>query len=265
LVETSDAGSHVTVIQGEVLVRQGAVLKTLRPGEQVATAPLMDSLPVAEEIAWSRHWEAYLAALQKSGALPVRLEFQAASIKLQPGLPNRDFAGFGCHGTDGMWRAPWGTTADSLVIAKGRCTGNHVVLSALISAAYDIKDISGGPDWLYGRNPGDFEGFQIQASADDPSTATTEQLKQMLQTLLSDRFKLKFHRDSKEAPGHALVVGKNGPKFNQTLAAQEEPIAIVEGDRLTIRGKSPLKKLADFLPRRFPELGLVLDKTELTG
>jgi uncharacterized protein (TIGR03435 family) len=38
----------------------------------------------------------------------------------------------------------------------------------------------------------------------------------MVQTLLEDRFKLKFHRETKELPVFALLVGKNGPKLKPT-------------------------------------------------
>ena len=34
----------------------------------------------------------------------------------------------------------------------------------------------------------------------------------MLQSLLADRFKLVVHREMKEMPVYALVVGKGGPK-----------------------------------------------------
>jgi uncharacterized protein (TIGR03435 family) len=36
----------------------------------------------------------------------------------------------------------------------------------------------------------------------------------MLQALLTERFKLVVHRETKELPVDALVVGKNGPKFH---------------------------------------------------
>jgi uncharacterized protein (TIGR03435 family) len=35
----------------------------------------------------------------------------------------------------------------------------------------------------------------------------------MLQSLVADRFKLKLHREMKEVPVYALIVGKRGPKF----------------------------------------------------
>jgi len=43
--------------------------------------------------------------------------------------------------------------------------------------------------------------------------ASKEQRMLMLQALLSDRFKLVIHRETKELPIYALVERKNGPKF----------------------------------------------------
>ncbi len=42
------------------------------------------------------------------------------------------------------------------------------------------------------------------------------ELRLMLQALLADRFKLAFHRESREIRVLALVVEKNGPKFHQS-------------------------------------------------
>jgi uncharacterized protein (TIGR03435 family) len=53
--------------------------------------------------------------------------------------------------------------------------------------------------------------------------ATEEQVPAMLQALLVDRFKLAFHRDSKEQNVYALVVGKDGPKLEPS--PPDEPAA----------------------------------------
>ncbi|HKE82310.1 MAG TPA: M56 family metallopeptidase [Vicinamibacterales bacterium] len=42
----------------------------------------------------------------------------------------------------------------------------------------------------------------------------TPQVNLMLQVLLEDRFRLKVHRETRELPVYALVVGKNGPKLD---------------------------------------------------
>ena len=58
------------------------------------------------------------------------------------------------------------------------------------------------------------ERFDIQAKL--PEGATKEQVPEMLQALLAERFKLAIHRDSKEHPIFALVVGKNGIKMKES-------------------------------------------------
>jgi uncharacterized protein (TIGR03435 family) len=40
----------------------------------------------------------------------------------------------------------------------------------------------------------------------------------MLQKLLAERFKLAFHREKKELPVYAIVVGKNGPKLTKSAS-----------------------------------------------
>ena len=42
-------------------------------------------------------------------------------------------------------------------------------------------------------------GLRIEAKLEDPGKATEAQLLEMLQILLVDRFKLKFHRESKKS------------------------------------------------------------------
>jgi uncharacterized protein (TIGR03435 family) len=44
----------------------------------------------------------------------------------------------------------------------------------------------------------------------------------MLQTLLEERFKLTLHREKKDLPMYALVVGKNGPKLKESA---DDPVA----------------------------------------
>jgi uncharacterized protein (TIGR03435 family) len=53
--------------------------------------------------------------------------------------------------------------------------------------------------------------FDIHATL--PAGANPDQLPEMLQALLAERFKLTFHRETKEQPIFALIVGKNGPKL----------------------------------------------------
>jgi len=92
----------------------------------------------------------------------------------------------------------------------GRFTTENATLRAIIMFAFGVRDfqISGGPSWF------DSDRFDIVAKPENRSTPA--QVPQMVQSLLVDRFKLKFHRETKEMPVLALVVGKNGLKLKRT-------------------------------------------------
>ncbi len=115
------------------------------------------------------------------------LKFGVASIKpSQPG----DLGG-------GIRPAPGGE----------RYVASNITLKQMITVAYRIKadQVAGGPAWL------DDDRYDMNAKAERPSSL--EELHAMLQDLLADRFKLRFHRESKELPMYALTVDKDGPKL----------------------------------------------------
>jgi uncharacterized protein (TIGR03435 family) len=91
----------------------------------------------------------------------------------------------------------------------GRVDIESLALSDLIYLAFKIPPTQvTGPSWLGIANTMSAERFDIHAKL--PAGATQEQVPQMLQALLAERFKLVFHRDKKEQPVFALIVGKNG-------------------------------------------------------
>jgi uncharacterized protein (TIGR03435 family) len=82
-------------------------------------------------------------------------------------------------------------------------------LADLLGIAFRVKPNQiAGPDWMAS------ERFSIQAKL--PDGADKEQVPEMLQTLLVDRFKLAFHHDDKEQSVYALVVGKGGSKLKES-------------------------------------------------
>ena len=79
--------------------------------------------------------------------------------------------------------------------------------------------ISGGPDWLTK------DRFDIQAKMPDGSPDYTflqflrgqaPQLELMLQAMLTERFNLKLHRETKQLPVYALTVVKKGSKLKRS-------------------------------------------------
>jgi uncharacterized protein (TIGR03435 family) len=100
--------------------------------------------------------------------------------------------------------------------------GSHVRISSfslrdLVVRAYNVKSAQvSGPDWIF------TERFDVTATLPDGSTPND--IPDMLQTLLADRFKLKMHREKKDFPVYALVLGK-GP-----LKLQEDALDADTGD-----------------------------------
>jgi uncharacterized protein (TIGR03435 family) len=84
----------------------------------------------------------------------------------------------------------------------------------LIQLAYSVTPdkILGGPNWL------EFDRFDVTAKA-VPDT-TPETLRQMLQSLLAERFKLATHSDTRPVPAYALVAGKK-PLLKQATGSEE--------------------------------------------
>ena len=103
-------------------------------------------------------------------------------------------------------------------VEPGKVEFNYVDLKSLISIAYKVKPYQvTGPEWMAAQR------FDIVAKF--PSGATRDDIPQMLQALLAERFKLASHLEKKENPVLALVVGKSGPKLTD---AAEAPVAIDE-------------------------------------
>jgi uncharacterized protein (TIGR03435 family) len=129
-----------------------------------------------------------LAALAQS--TPPRAEFEVASVRPSP-PPGADSLAVGIH-IDG---------------ALVRCTSFS--LKDYIAMAYRVKSYQIlGPEWIASQR------FDIAAKL--PAGAARDQIREMVQTLLLDRFQLKLHHDTKEFSVYALVIGKGGPKMKES-------------------------------------------------
>ena len=92
------------------------------------------------------------------------------------------------------------------VITDARVDLNTVSLGDLIAMAYRIKPYQLiAPDWTKS------ERYDVQATL--PPGATKEQVPEMMQALLAERFKVKLHREKKPQPVYALLVSKDGHKL----------------------------------------------------
>ena len=114
--------------------------------------------------------------------------------------------------------------------AKRVDIGNFGLLQ-LICKAYDVKlyQVS-GPAWLKAVGMST-QRFDILANL--PEGGTKEQVPQMLQTLLAERFKLVIHRESKDQAVYAMVIGKGGLKIKESEAPAPAPDAAAPNPAVT--------------------------------
>jgi uncharacterized protein (TIGR03435 family) len=120
---------------------------------------------------------------------PKDLKFEVASVR--PSQPTTDRVDIGLH-MDG---------AQVRIVA--------LPLRDYIVRAYRMKLYQvTGPEWLSS------EKFDVNAKL--PEGSTPDQIPEMLQALLAERFQLKLHHDQKELPVYALTVGKPPLKLQES-------------------------------------------------
>jgi uncharacterized protein (TIGR03435 family) len=119
-------------------------------------------------------------ARAQSAAVPnAPVTFDAASIKPVP-FDSRENIGFRFF--------------------PGRFVATNLTLANLIQQAYGIeqRELEGGPGWVYESR------FDVTATTNERGSRESEML--MLQSLLSDRFKLRLERQSRSGTVYALAA-----------------------------------------------------------
>jgi uncharacterized protein (TIGR03435 family) len=115
--------------------------------------------------------------------------------------------------TDG---GPPGDIPRNMETSPGHFAMRNVPLRMAVEWAYDLKDFEiTGPDWIKSE-----ERYDIIAKASGP--VPEEQMRQMLQSLLLERFQMKVHRDTKELPVYVLSPGKGEAKLKE-ITTDEAP------------------------------------------
>lgn len=155
---------------------------------------------------------------------------------------------------------------DNMITIRG------MTLKGLVQLAYNpgfgllhASRVAGGPRWF------DRDRYDIVAKPEGHWIPSQEERKEMLRALLGDRFKLTFHRESKELTAFALTVGKKGATMREgTPDASGAPSIVLKGRRMTGRNASMSELAATLQPliplvhpshADFP----VIDRTGLTG
>lgn len=135
-------------------------------------------------------------------------------------------------------------------------------ISMLIMSAYELKNYQySGPDWT------DSQRFFVSAKI--PEGTTRKQFLKMQQSLLTDRFNLKFHFEKKEILQYVLTVARNGPKLKKSADVDPEAhnytmsLAIENGHWVLHSNETSMERFAAHLSNQLNQP--ITDATELNG
>ncbi|MBZ5580278.1 MAG: TIGR03435 family protein [Acidobacteriia bacterium] len=177
--------------------------------------------------------------------------FEVASLKqleqsLQPGQYDLSFVG---------------TSGKPFQIAGNRVTVRGT-LHAFIGDAYGIKDyqVAGLPSWA------DRLLYTVTAKAPGNAELTQDEVRPLLQALLVDRFRLQFHRETKELRVYHMVQSKKSGLFQPAAPGESFSWKLTPGPGGTMRSKATKESIGDFVQL----VGVstdrpVMDRTGITG
>jgi uncharacterized protein (TIGR03435 family) len=182
---------------------------------------------------------AITCSAQPSGVATQPQAFEVVSVK-----PNRS-----------------GTDSSHNRSRPGRYDATNIKVKELIQDAFGVREfqIAGAPRWT------ETEGFDIAAITGTSSDLTDKELEPILRSLLTDRFQLRFHRETKELPAYSLIVARNGPKLRAHSGDAVFDVSIRhQPGKLILSGtKMSMSRLTEVLSRRIEHI--VLDRTGLSG
>jgi uncharacterized protein (TIGR03435 family) len=173
-------------------------------------------------------------------ALAQRPAFEVASVKPSPAAP------FGQN-----------LNINLGAVHHNELTLTNTTLCESLRFAYHLvsDDQVAGPGWIKERE------FRYDVVAKGSANATREQLLEMLQTLLDERFKLAMHREPRVVAHYELVVGKGGLKIHPSKPDAPDDLKYWRGHFSS--PWMPMFRFTMLLSRQLRQA--VIDKTGLTG
>jgi uncharacterized protein (TIGR03435 family) len=136
-------------------------------------------------------------------------------------------------------------------------TMKNVHLKSVVQWAYHLQAIQvSGPGWI------DDNRYDIVAKAAGETPGERQRV--MMQTLLAQRFKLTFHRETKEMPAYVFTVAKGGHKLKPSEGEGEMEVKPSGSGKMAAAfSHVTLAQLAEFASS--PLQGVVVDQTGLKG
>ena len=106
-----------------------------------------------------------------------------------------------------------GARSMMVVQPSGRVSVRNLPVREVIWQAHGILafQLTGGSDWLQGQR------YDIEAKAPDGAVVTADAINLMLRAMLSDRFKLKVRRETRESAIYELALARSDKRFGEKL------------------------------------------------
>jgi uncharacterized protein (TIGR03435 family) len=150
-------------------------------------------------------------------------------------------------------------TASDTNTTPGRLSFINVTTLSLIRRAFGVQDyqISGAPDWAATAR------YDVVAVLDQAMTLNDQNRQPLLLQMLADRWKFRFHRETKDRGVYSLVVADPS-----RLRPHDGPgvyaMTVEPADRIVLRStRGNLGRLVEILSRYTDRV--VIDDTGLTG
>jgi uncharacterized protein (TIGR03435 family) len=176
----------------------------------------------------------------------------------------------------GPGQGPAGQFSAGIQFSSGRVRAQCVNLASLLFNAYQLtgsEPLEGMPKW--GRAscgyPDSRDTFAIEATM--PADTTMAQLRQMMQTLLAERFKLAVHWETRQLPVYALRIAPGRSKLKPSDPGSDpdrdpptQPTGCPADDshcHMGFYGSKTMTGLTGLLSQTLERP--VIDKTGLTG
>jgi len=196
-------------------------------------------------------WTCAVAAAQTAAPAPA---FEVASVKLNV------YRGPGA-------RIVRGIAPPSQFQISGTRVSTGGDLLRLVAGAYRVErfQVILGPD--FADKWAGSEIYDVEARAPGDAIPLVADVRQMMQTLLADRFHLKISHETRVMPVYNLEVAPGGPKLQPTVFSDNAPMTRNESSTETqTRTRFLNFSISEFLRRVSGQFDRpLLDKTGLTG
>ncbi|HVW12110.1 MAG TPA: TIGR03435 family protein [Bryobacteraceae bacterium] len=144
---------------------------------------------------------------------------------------------------------------------SGHVMAENITAISMIEQAFGVRafQISGGPGWMI------TDGFDVNATTGTTKDLNDIELQPYWESLLTGRFRMKYHRESKEMQVYSLTVAKSGAKLTGHQGGGDTSTHISNGrDRVSVTSTNiSMTSFAGLLGRRLDRM--VIDKTGLSG